>query len=254
MKKVSGCIVTYHNYSQARNAVESFFEKTKGVELTLYIVDNNSGDDTLEKLKHEFPQLITIQNDENKGFGHGHNTAIPFLDSDYHAVINPDITIDRDVLTELCDFMENNPNVGLLSPEIRFPDGSVQPLGKRNPTVFGLVGRHIFKKSLKKYVDHYLMLDENLTIPQELGFATGCFMFFRTDVFREVSGFDERFFIYYEDMDITRRVAQKKRALFYPYTYVYHCWERASSHKPKYFIILVLGMFKYFGKWGWQFK
>ena len=76
----------------------------------------------------------------------------------------------------------------------------------------------------------------------------------RTDIFREVSGFDERFFIYYEDMDITRRAAQKKRALYYPYTYVYHCWERASSHKPKYFVILVEGMFKYFGKWGWKFK
>ena len=67
MKKVSGCIVTYKDYEQARNAVKSFYEYTKGVELTMYIVDNNSGDDTLEKLKSEFPQLITIQNEDNNG-------------------------------------------------------------------------------------------------------------------------------------------------------------------------------------------
>ena len=69
---VSATIVTYHCYDKTREALESIFANTKGVELTMFIVDNNSGDNTLERLKEEFPQIITIQNSRNGGFGYGH--------------------------------------------------------------------------------------------------------------------------------------------------------------------------------------
>ena len=70
---VSAAIVTYHCYEKTREALESIFAFTKGVDLTMYVVDNKSDDDTLEKLKAEFPQIITIQNPKNGGFGYGRN-------------------------------------------------------------------------------------------------------------------------------------------------------------------------------------
>ncbi len=254
MKRVSGCIVTYKCYEKCREAVRTILSETKGVELTLYIVDNCSEDGTLEKLKEEFPQLVTVQNPDNKGFGHGHNTVLPLIDSDYHVVINPDITLDRDAISELCRYLDGNDDVGLVTPEIRYPSGEIQVIGKRNPTFLALFGRHLFKKQLEGVVRHYQMLDEDLSKPIDIEFATGCFFVIRTDIFKEIGGFDERWFMYFEDMDITRRALEFKRAVYYPYTYVYHEWERSSSHKLKFFTILVIGMFKYFGKWGFKFK
>ena len=252
--RVSGCIVTYKCYDNCREAVRTLFEQTKGVDFTLYIVDNHSEDGGLEKLKAEFPALVTIQNPDNKGFGHGHNTVLPLLESDYHCVINPDITLDVDAITALCAYLADHPDTALVTPEIRYPSGEIQIIGKRNPTFLALFGRHLFKKQLRGVVEHYQMLDEDLTKPIDIEFATGCFFVIRTEIFKKIGGFDERGFMYFEDMDITRTARQHGRAIYDPETYVYHAWERSSSHKLKYFIILVAGMFKYFGKWGFQFK
>ncbi|MEA5051658.1 MAG: glycosyltransferase family 2 protein [Oscillospiraceae bacterium] len=253
--RVSGCIVTYRCYEKCREAVASLYAHTKSVDFTLYIVDNCSGDDTLEKLRAEFPQLVTIANDANKGFGHGHNAVLPYLDSEYHAVINPDILLDRDAIGTLCDYLGRNPDVGIVTPQIRYPDGRDQLLPKRDPTFLALFGRHLFQKQLRPIVEHYQMLDEDLTKPIDIEFATGCFFVIRTDVFKRLGGFDERYFMYFEDMDITRSArGAGYRAVYDPDTYVFHAWERSSNKKAKFFVILVLSMFKYFGKWGFRLK
>lgn len=254
--KVSACIVNYRCARKTREAIRTLLEQTRGVDLTVYIVDNDSGDGSLEALKAEFPGIVAIQNPKNKGFGYGHNAVLPLLESDYHCVVNPDITLDRDAVSELCAYLAEHPDVGIVTPEIRFPSGEIQIIGKRNPTFFALFGRHLCKDKLKGVVEHYQMLDEDLSRPIDIQFATGCFFVIRTEVFRQIGGFDERYFMYFEDMDITRKTIEQAglRAVYYPLTRVYHAWERASAHELKYFIILVLSMFKYFGKWGWAWK
>ncbi len=252
--KVSGCIVTYRCYDKCREAIRTLLAQTQGVDFTLYIVDNHSQDGTLEKLKEEFPEIVAIQNPDNRGFGHGHNTVLPLLESEYHCVINPDITLDTDAITALSGYLTAHDDVALVTPEIRYPSGEIQIIGKRNPTFLALLGRHLFQKKLRPVVEHYQMLDEDLSRPTDIEFATGCFFMIRTEIFRKVGGFDERYFMYFEDMDITRSARQHGRAVYDPETYVYHAWERSSSHHLKYFLILVMGMFKYFGKWGFQLK
>lgn len=254
--RVSACIVNYRCLEKTRVAVRTMLEQTAGVELTVYVVDNASGDDALGRLKAEFPQIVTVQNPKNGGFGYGHNAVLDMLDSDYHCVVNPDITFDRDTISTLCAYLDAHPDVGIVTPEIRFPNGEIQVIGKRNPTFWALFGRHLFREKLKGVVEHYQMLDEDLTRPIDIQFATGCFFVIRTETFRKIGGFDERFFLYFEDMDLTRMTIERAglRAVYDPETYVYHAWERASSHHPKYFVILVLSMFKYFGKWGWAWK
>lgn len=251
-KKLSVCIVNYRCEDNIRDALRTLFEFTKGVELTVYVVDNASKDDGLQKLKAEFPQIIAIENDKNKGFGYGHNAVLPYLESDYHAIVNPDIVFDRDALSELIGYMEENPDVGITTPQILFPDGTDQLLPKLNPVFLSLFGRHMFKKKLKPVVEHYQMLDRDLTKPIDIEFATGCFILIRTEIFKRIGGFDTRFFMYFEDMDITRRTRKTDRAVYYPYTYVYHAWERSSNRKLKYFLILIDSMFKYYGKWGFK--
>lgn len=249
---VSATIVTYNSYGKARDAVASLLRHTESAELTLYVVDNASSDNGLQKLKDEFPAIVAIQNADNLGFGHGHNTVLPLLESELHFVVNPDITIDSDVLGAIAGYMGKNRDIGLMTPQILNADGTDQALPKRDPTVGALIGRRI-PFLFKKQVDHYVMKDVDLTAPVDIEFATGSFFCIETAIFKQIGGFDERFFMYYEDMDITRRARAVKRAVYYPYVHVTHLWERSSAKSLKYFMILIGGMFKYFGKWGWKF-
>ncbi len=252
--KVSGCIVTYNARGKVDATIESLLEMTKGVDFTLYVVDNASSDGTAEYIKEKYPSVIVIGNEKNDGFGAGHNKVIPFLDSDYHAVINPDILLKEDVITELAVFAESDDEIGLLSPQIRFEDGRLQMLAKRNPTVRYL-GNHWFHKGDEpnRLMTEYCMLDMPEDEPFPITNATGCFMFFRTSTFTSLGGFDERFFMYLEDCDIARRVSEKCKALFYPGATVYHLWERESKRNKKLLVIHIMSIIKYFLKWGIRF-
>nr|AGS51998.1 putative glycosyltransferase [uncultured bacterium contig00006] len=251
---MSAAIVNYRDYDNTRRAVDTLLRHTVGVELHLYVIDNASGDGCARRLKDEFPGVTVIENDVNGGFGYGHNRVLGGLDSAFHAVVNPDIFVDRDVLSELCAYMRDNPDVGLVTPKILNADGSDQLLPKRDPAVLALVGRRVFAKALRRQVEHYQMLDEDLSQTRDIEFSTGSFFVIETELFERLQGFDPRFFMYYEDMDITRRARALKRTVYCPFTHVYHLWRRSSASSARYFWVLVVGMFKYFGKWGWKFR
>ena len=158
--KVSGCIVTYNAKGKVDATIESLFENTKGVDFTLYVVDNASEDGTAAYIKEKYPEVVVIESQRNVGFGAGHNKVIPFLQSDYHVVINPDILLKEDAISELAAFAESDREIGLLSPQIRFEDGRLQMLAKRNPTVRYL-GNHWFHKGDEpnRLMTEYCMLD-----------------------------------------------------------------------------------------------
>lgn len=252
--KVSGCIVTYNNKDIIERTIKSVLDCTKGVEFELFVVDNGSTDGTAELIEKSFPQVKVIRS-ENNGFGAGHNKVLPLLDSKYHVVINPDIILKSDVITELSLFADGHEDVGLLSPQIRFEDGRIQQLGKRNPTLRYLASHRFHKgDEPSKTMIEYCMLDKTGNEPFEITNATGCFMFFRTSVFKQLGGFDERFFMYLEDCDIARRVSQKYKALHYPAADVYHLWERGSKKSKKLLLFHIQSILKYFFKWGFFSK
>ena len=104
--KVSACIVTYGGYEEAVKAAQSLLQHTKETELSLYLVDNASPDGTGERLLQARwgPRVQVLPLPENVGFGAGHNAVLPLLESKYHAVVNPDITLDEDAVSKLCAF------------------------------------------------------------------------------------------------------------------------------------------------------
>lgn len=255
MNRVSACIVTYNNKDKVAETIQSIFEHTAGVELQLFVVDNCSSDGTADFIENAFDRVTVIRAKRNAGFGAGHNMVLPFLESDYHVVINPDILLKTDALSELASYAQEHTDVGLLSPKIIFPDGSEQILGKKNPTVRYLGGHRISKKGgeISPLMKEYCMLDMPEGEPFEISNASGCFMFFRTDVFKKLGGFDERFFMYLEDCDIARRAAEISKVLYFPSVEVVHLWERASKTSKKLLLVHVQSIIKYFLKWGIKF-
>lgn len=248
--KVSGCIVTYNNAHCIEETISTLLEHTKGVDFSLTVVDNGSSDGTVELIEERYPQVRVIRSPSNVGFGAGHNTVRDGLDSDYHCVINPDISVKSDVVSDMAEYMDKNPDIGMLSPKICFPNGRPQILGKRNPKLKYLIASRLRnEKEPGRLLREYAMLDEDLTVARDIENATGCFMFFRTSVFKQIGGFDERYFMYFEDCDITRMTAKVSRAVYYPYVTVYHVWGRESKKNMKLMLIQTRSMFSYFLKW-----
>ncbi|MDR0314383.1 MAG: glycosyltransferase family 2 protein [Oscillospiraceae bacterium] len=251
--KTTACIVTHNNIKYIYRTVATLLEHTKGVDFTLYIVDNASTDGTIELVEKEFgneKNLKIIKTGRNIGFGAGHNIVLDLINSDYHCVVNPDIAIDDDIILKMADYMEENSDIGLLSPRICFPDGRDQILGKRDPKLHYLVGSRLRDdEDPNGWLVEYAMLNEDYSKPFDIENATGCFMFFRTKAFKSVGGFDKRYFLYFEDCDISREISKTSRVVFYPGAVVYHEWGRDSKRNFKLMAVHMKSMLSYFWKW-----
>lgn len=247
--KVTGCIVTYNNMRTIDNTVSSLLNHTKAP-FQLYVVDNSSQDGTPEHIAAEYPAVKVIRRKDNRGFGAGHNTVIDRLDSDYHVIINPDIIVRDDVISQMAEYMDAHPEIGMLSPSIKFPDGRPQILGKKIPHLRYLVASRMRNEADPgKLLREYAMLDCDLSKPTDIENATGCFMFIRTDLFKKLGGFDERYFMYFEDCDLTRSVNLDSRTVYFPDATVYHEWGRESKKNMRLKLIQIQSMLRYMLKW-----
>ena len=213
---VTGSIVTYNNISTIAKTLETLFGETKDIDFKLYVLDNGSSDGTPEYIEKNYPDVTVIRSGKNVGFGAGHNIIINQVESKYHAVINPDIVLTQNAVKKMADYMDGNPEIGLLSPRICFPDGRDQILGKRNPHLKYLVASRLRGDEPSKLLKEYAMLDCDLSKPTEIENATGCFMFIRTDVLKSIGGFDDGFFMYFEDADLARRINEVSKCVYYP--------------------------------------
>jgi hypothetical protein len=175
--------------------------------------------------------------------------------SKYHVVLNPDIFYQEGVVEELIDYMEKNKSVGLCMPKILYPDGDVQYLCKLLPTPRDLFVRKYlvalngFSKRNARYELKFTDYNTILDVP----FLSGCFMALRTEVFDTVGLFDERFFMYGEDIDFSRRIHEKYRTVYYPRVHVYHDHRKESFSNRRMGLIHMVSIIKYFFKWGWIF-
>ncbi len=246
---VTGSIVTFNNMSTIDKTLQTLFEYTKDIDFKLYVVDNNSTDGTPEYIKANFPQVEVLIQNKNIGFGAGHNVVIENINSEYHAVINPDIVFVENAIKGLVSYMENNEDIGLLSPRICFPDGREQILGKRNPHFKYILASRLRNEKTSELLSEYAMLERGTDEPFDIENATGCFMLLRTSVLKQIGGFDERYFMYFEDADITREVNKISRAVYYPQVVVSHVWNRDSKRNFKLMAIHIHSMLKYYLKW-----
>lgn len=246
---VTGSIVTYNNMSTIDETLKTLYEYTKDINFKLYVVDNNSTDGTVEHIKENYPQVEVVALNENIGFGAGHNKAVRMIDSDYHVIINPDIVFVENSIKKMVDYLENNVDIGVLSPKICFPDGREQILGKKDPHFKYILASRLRGDEPGTLLKKYAMLDCDLTKPIDIENASGCFMVFRTSILKKIDGFDERYFMYFEDADITRKARKYSRVVYYPEAVVSHVWNRDSKHNFKLLAIHIHSMLKYYWKW-----
>ena len=250
---ITGSIVTHNNEKSIRACLESILRETadKDYEFKLYIYDNASSDGTLGII-HEFPEVSVVCDTENKGFGAGHNDLIKKVRSDYHFVINPDISVDMDTIGKLTEYLKANPDVGLVTPKVLNTDGTEQYLPKYTPTVrYVIISKFPGFKYLRR---RYTRQEEKLDTPTDIKFCTGCFFGASTSYLKKMRGFSNRYFMYCEDADLSERVLRYgKRIVFYPDCTVYHNWQRDNTGSFKGIMRFMKSLMVFFQKWGFRF-
>jgi GT2 family glycosyltransferase len=254
MLDCSASVVIYNNPLHMLSAcVESFLDTPLQVHLT--IMDNSPKPHTLE-----YPKTTYRFTGANLGYGKAHNLAI--FDSEpsrYHLILNPDIQIGPGTLSGLFSYMEQNPDVGIVCPRVLGSDGTVQHLNRRQPNVLDLYLRRfapeVLKRVFRKRLDHYAMCDTGYDDICDVESLSGCFMFCRTAVLRDVGGMSPQYFMYFEDYDLSRKVQQQGfRTVYNPAVSVIHHWGQASYSSAKMTLIHLASAWNYFNTWGWKWR
>ena len=174
------------------------------------------------------------------------------IESEFHAIVNPDIKIDEDVFSAILSYMRKENNVGMVIPKIIDENREIQAAYREYPTVFDMFLRMFCKSCFKKRQKAHSLQDRDYTQPFEVPFAQGCFLVIRTELFKKLGGFDDRYFMYMEDADLCRRVNALSQVMYYPSVSVIHAWEKGSHKNRRLMWIHIQSMLSYFNKWGWK--
>ncbi len=226
---------------------------TSSLVSTVYIVDNSNQKYIAEFCKR-YENVVYIGS-ENVGYGAGHNQAIKRAlesASDFHLVLNSDVYFEPNTLKKLADYMVENPDVAQVQPNVVYPNGEMQYTCRLLPTPVDLIFRRFLPSSWTEMMnERYQLKFHDHKTEMNIPYHQGSFMFFRTECFKKVGLFDERFFMYPEDIDITRRMHKYYRTMFWPEVTIVHAHRAASYKSKKMLKIHMVNMIKYFNKWGW---
>lgn len=251
MKKLVISIVTHNAKEHILTCLQSIPQQR---EFQVIVVDNESKDGTPELVRKRYPSVKIIFN-KNTGFGAGHNLAIESSRSQYNLVLNPDIVLQKNTLNTLIRYLDEHKEVGCVCPKIIYPQGKVQYLCRRYPDLFTLILRRMpytLQKLFIRRLNHYLMKDKDYEHAFEAPSVSGSFMLMRREVITRVGLFDTNFFLYFEDMDLCRRISNVSRILYYPSAVAVHDWKGGSQRSFRLTLIHLQSMISYFNKWGWR--
>jgi GT2 family glycosyltransferase len=253
--KITSCIVLYKNdIAILQNAIQSILNASRMDKF--FLVDNSPTDDL--KILINDSKIEYIHNPTNPGFGAAHNIAIQKAiesGSKYHFIVNPDIYFEGEVITPMLEYMEKDTSIGMMMPQILNLDGSIQNLPKLLPSPFSILWRklRIPKKAYEKFINEYELCQVPNNIIYNAPILSGCFTLLNLKAVEEVGMYDDRFFMYFEDWDLSRRMHKKFKTLYFPKVSVYHGYESGANKSGRLFIIFIQSAITYFNKWGWFF-
>ena len=234
--------------------------KGRGVlEFEIFVVDNNSQDNTVAMVKKEFPQVKLIANKENLGFAKANNQAIKESKGKYILLLNPDMRVLDNTLENIVNWMDQNPQAGIAGCKLTNEQGEILPHVRRFPTIWDQLAivlklPHIFPKILKKY----LMQNFDYTRLAAVDSIRGSFFMIRREIIEKIGLLDERYFIWFEEVDYCKRVKNAGFKVIYTPTvkcidYIGQSFKQVKRGKTQ--IYFRDSMLKYFDKWHpvWQY-
>lgn len=244
-------IVTYHTPDRMlKNCLSSLANKLVG---RIVVVDNSS-DASTRRLVEGYGGVEYLAN-PNVGYGRAHN--IPMAESvergyDYHLVLNPDVSFDPEVISRLCEFLDANRSIAMAQPAMKRPDGSDVEGARMLPTPLDLIARRflprfMFRRRRERYLLRHLSKKEPFRVP----YVQGSFMMIRCSALKETGLFDPRYFMYPEDIDLSRRLDERYGVACVPGIVITHDHAAGSYRSLSLLKVHIINMCRYFNKWGW---
>ncbi|HDR9004182.1 glycosyltransferase family 2 protein [Burkholderia vietnamiensis] len=229
--------------------------------IKLYLIDNGglrTAPAALDAFRVSRIDWEILSGQGNVGYGRGHNLAIERTSSHYHLVLNPDIDLDGDALAAGLAFFDAHSDTGLLTPWIGDDRGQQQYLCRRYPSLLDLFVRGFLPARLRRLFARrlaaYEMRDQidGKNVRWDPPIVSGCFMLFRTEVLKKLGGFDPRYFLYFEDYDLSLRTHDVARVAYVPSVRVIHHGGGASRKGFAHIRMFAASAFKFYNRFGWR--
>ena len=271
--RVSVSIVTYNSSLHLlRKTMDALyralcFARDQGmpVHIQVLVVDNSQDEAYRAPLREfigtdagqKFDAVDCWNPGSNIGFGAGHNQALERCDSEFHMILNPDVEMDENVLYMGLRFLQTYADVAMVSPRATNASGQAEYLCKRYPSVLVLGLRAFAPELIKQWFRAYLSSYENREdcaneVPADVLLVSGCFMYARTDALRAASGFSDRFFMYFEDFDLSLRLRGAGRLMYLPTMHIVHHGGYTARKGWRHISMFVRSGWKFFHRYGWR--
>ncbi|MBJ7880580.1 glycosyltransferase family 2 protein [Gelidibacter salicanalis] len=211
---VSIILVNYNTCGLTTKAIASVYEFTKTISFEIIMVDNNSVDDSVEFIRAKFPDVIIIENNHNLGFGRANNSGMEIANGAYFLLLNTDTYLLDNAIKQMFDFMENpiNKKVSVVGAKLLKTDLSYNVSAGNFPSyrlfVKGSFLKYFYKKSFYSNMYNNIIPTTSKS-PYEVDYVSGADFFVRSDVIKSVGGFDECFFMYGEDVELSYRIKKQ---------------------------------------------
>lgn len=227
--KISIVIVTHNSAPVLTGCLASLHLALKGIDSELVVVDNGSNDDSRRQTEQQFPNALVLVNEGNRGFAAACNQALEKTDGEFVLFLNPDVELDSGCLDGLRSVIENDQEAGAVVPRMRYADGGFQATCRRFPTIYNMLfSRGSILGKLLGSSDIYTLPDYPETTIVDAVAAT--VLMIRRSLMIRMSGFDERFFMYMEDTDLSLRLnSLGYRNYFVPTAGGVHDWGQGSN-------------------------
>lgn len=202
-------------------------------------------------------ELRLIQGQGNVGYGAAHNLALTNSKADYHLIMNPDVLVAEDALKQGITFLQENPEVAVVSPSAQNSAGEKQYLCKQYPSVLNFFLRGFMPRLVQTFFKSKLARYEMRSLPEDhpsegIPIVSGCFMLGRTQSLNKVRGFDEDYFLYFEDFDLSMRLNRCFTLAYLPAMKIVHGGGNAASKGSKHIGMFIRSGKRFFNTWGWR--
>jgi len=255
-RQLSVLIVTYNSATTIRECIQSIFSTGGELDLEVIVVDNHSQDETVEILHeaaHTYPDLVLKLNRSNRGYAVGNNQALEMSHGRHVLILNPDTVVLEGVLQGLLIELEKHSEIGVVAPQLQFPDGRLQKTCRRFPThkdviynVFGLAS--LYPASAR--FNGWKMGDFDHRSRKEVEQPAGAALLVRGDLLRTLNGFDENFPMFFNDVDLCKRIKDHGFSIWYIPELVMHHLGGVSVKQARLKMTLSshVSFFRYFEK------
>lgn len=205
---VTAIVLNYRSHRDTVKCVQALLEQTIADQMEILVTDNHSDDESMGFIRAHLrgnSAVTIVENRSNIGYGAGNNAAVRQAKGEYLLIVNPDNVLPRDGIEAMLTYLQEHPDTGIVGPALVYPDGTVRPSARPFPTPADL-----FRKRMNPTKWHQEFERARKTLEKkdavDVDWMVGACLLLKTELFRKLGGFDERFFLFFEDIDICRRI------------------------------------------------